>query len=589
MVSRYSTSYYIDVSHPGLNKFRRIQGKDRYVVERMAEQQMAAWDDQWARIQDRERRRELQEELRRNKFDTAESRRRAKEEERSYLASQEAEATQRTQEAITAIEEASTLLQATLKVDDAIDWDSLKRTNPFSVPKPQMPDTAWSRRNKSPRSNPPRPEQTDAQFQPELGFWDKLLAGRRRRKETIAAQEFQKALAEWQQRCNENAAADQRDITDHDAAVQTWSADVVAWEGAKAAFEAQKQRLNADIDERREAYLKKQPDAVLDYCQLVLHRSVYPSFVPKNFSLDYNPASGILIVDYQLPVPSDIPTTVEWRYVKKTDDFTEKTLTVAKAAELYDGVVHQITLRTIHELFEADTVNALTAIVFNGWIDHLDRAVGKNIVSYIVSLQVTKERFEEINLAAIDPKECFRALKGLSAARLSSLTPVAPIAQMNRDDARFIASQNVTLSSGQNLASMDWAEFEHLIRQLFEREFAAAGGEVRVTQASRDGGVDAVIFDPDPLRGGKIVVQAKRYTNVVGVSAVRDLYGTVQHEGATKGILVTTSSFGPDAYEFSKDKPLTLLDGQRLLYLLQRNGYEARIDLQEAKRMAANA
>ncbi|MGO4527394.1 restriction endonuclease [Microvirga sp. 2MCAF35] len=160
---------------------------------------------------------------------------------------------------------------------------------------------------------------------------------------------------------------------------------------------------------------------------------------------------------------------------------------------------------------------------------------------------------------------------------------------MNREDPRFVASQDVSLNSGQNLASMDWAEFEHLIRQLFEREFAAAGGEVRVTQASRDGGVDAVIFDPDPLRGGKIVVQAKRYTNVVGVSAVRDLYGTVQHEGATKGILVTTSSFGPDAYEFSKDKPMTLLDGQRLLYLLQRNGYEARIDLQEAKRMAANA
>lgn len=39
--------------------------------------------------------------------------------------------------------------------------------------------------------------------------------------------------------------------------------------------------------------------------------------------------------------------------------------------------------------------------------------------------------------------------------------------------------------------------------------FARNGGEVRVTQASRDGGVDAIILDPDPLRGGKIVVQAK--------------------------------------------------------------------------------
>ena len=57
-------------------------------------------------------------------------------------------------------------------------------------------------------------------------------------------------------------------------------------------------------------------------------------------------------------------------------------------------------------------------------------------------------------------------------------------------------------------------------------------------------------------RGGKIVIQAKRYTNTVGVDSVRDLYGTVLNEGAIKGILITTSQYGPDAYEFARDKPL---------------------------------
>jgi restriction system protein len=64
---------------------------------------------------------------------------------------------------------------------------------------------------------------------------------------------------------------------------------------------------------------------------------------------------------------------------------------------------------------------------------------------------------------------------------------------------------------------------------------------VKITRASRDGGVDAVAFDPDPIRGGKILLQAKRYKNTVSVSIVRDLYGTVLNEGATKGILVTTA------------------------------------------------
>jgi hypothetical protein len=37
--------------------------------------------------------------------------------------------------------------------------------------------------------------------------------------------------------------------------------------------------------------------------------------------------------------------------------------------------------------------------------------------------------------------------------------------------------------------------FEHLIREIFEKEFSSNGGEVKVTQASRDGGVDAVAGD----------------------------------------------------------------------------------------------
>lgn len=111
---------------------------------------------------------------------------------------------------------------------------------------------------------------------------------------------------------------------------------------------------------------------------------------------------------------------------------------------------------------------------------------------------------------------------------------------------------------------------------------------MKVTQASRDGGVDAVAFDPDPIRGGKIVIQAKRYTNTVDVSSVRDLYGTVLNEGATKGILVTTSNFGPDAYNFAKDKPLTLMDGNNLLFLLSKHGHKAHIDLRAAKKLGVS-
>src|SRR3984893_15001631 len=70
--------------------------------------------------------------------------------------------------------------------------------------------------------------------------------------------------------------------------------------------------------------------------------------------------------------------------------------------------------------------------------------------------------------------------------------------------------------------------------------------------------------------------------NTVGVSAVRDLFGTVQNEGASKGIFVTTSGYGKAAFDFAKGKPLELLDGGNLLHLLAEHAsIEARIVMPE--------
>jgi restriction system protein len=197
---------------------------------------------------------------------------------------------------------------------------------------------------------------------------------------------------------------------------------------------------------------------------------------------------------------------------------------------------------------------------------------------------VSREEFCAVNLARIEPKACFKSLKGVSAASLIGLSPIAPIMELDKEDKRFVSAQTVDVDSATNLASMNWEEFEHLVRELFDKEFASRGGEVKVTRASSDGGVDAIAFDPDPISGGKIVIQAKRYTKTVGIAAVRDLYGTTMNEGAHKGILVTTSDYGPDAYKFASDKPLMLMTGANLLHLLSKHGIKAKIDLREARK-----
>ena len=75
--------------------------------------------------------------------------------------------------------------------------------------------------------------------------------------------------------------------------------------------------------------------------------------------------------------------------------------------------------------------------------------------------------------------------------------------------------------------------------------------------------------------------KTKRYRHTVGVSAVRDLAGTMDHERANKGILVTTSGYGPDAFCFASGKPIELIDGGNLLYLLEQVGVKARIIMPE--------
>lgn len=333
-------------------------------------------------------------------------------------------------------------------------------------------------------------------------------------------------------------------------------------------------------------YENKDPSAITEYGDFVLKHSKYPIDFEKDYDIIYEKSSGLLVVDYWLPNIDAMPTLKEVKYIVSRDEYNEVSLSESARIKVYDDTLYKITLRTIYELFEADWVNGIQTVVFNGWVAYTDKATGHETKACILSLQSAKDVFLSLNIGNVDARECFRQLKGVGSPKLHNLTPVAPIVSINKKDKRFITPVDVvdSIDDSTNLAAMDWEEFEYLIRDLFEKEFASGGGEVKITRASRDGGVDAIAFDPDPIKGGKIVIQAKRYTNLVGVSAVRDLFGTVMNEGATKGILVTTSHYGADSYEFAKGKPLTLLDGNNLLFLLSKHGFKARIDINEAKK-----
>jgi restriction system protein len=565
--------YSVEVRHRELNKFQVITGDNEYVVEQKARVKMADWDEMWARGQEAEQKR-------------IERERQARDIEQKKQLAQI-----RTIEAQQALAELEQTLAHTLPIDDTINWMSLKDTSEYGVPKPQP--SAKPQPPAQP-SIPREPQRSDPRYNAEVDFFTEFLDGiftsrRVDRKKEMDAR-FKREHTKWAAFRDRQVSEYNEQLAKHKTELSGWEvtykAILAKWEKGQRDYIQARDARNRAVDEKQAAYQAGDPQAIVDYCDLVLTRSEYPDEFPQSFELDYNPENKMLLVDYQLPAVSDLPTLQEVKYIQSRDEFSEKHVSQTQLNRNYDNLLYQIALRTIHELYEADAINAIASIVFNGFVQSIDAATGHETNPCVLSVQASKEEFTSINLANVDPKACFKMLKGVGSSTLHSRTPIAPIIQMDRDDKRFVEAHGVvdTLREGDNLAAMDWEEFEHLVRELFEKEFSGTGGEVKVTRASRDGGIDAVVFDPDPIRGGKIVIQAKRYTNTVGVAAVRDLYGTVINEGANKGILVTTSDYGPDAYEFIKGKPLVLLSGSNLLHLLEKHGHKAWIDLKEAKR-----
>lgn len=339
-------------------------------------------------------------------------------------------------------------------------------------------------------------------------------------------------------------------------------------------LEEQKNKNNL-VESNKEKFVNHNPEQIEKYFEYVLEKSSFPNGFVKDFELQYIPETKNLIISYYLPNSEIVPRTIQHKYVSTRNEIDIITLTDKKFEKFYNDVVYMCCLKTIKEVFESDELNHIENIVYNGWIKYIDKSTGQDAESCIITVETSKEKFSNINLENVDYKECIKGLKGIFAPSILSLTPVVPYMNINREDSRFIENKEVSniALDGFNLATMPWEDFEYFVRELFDKMFNGNGGEVKVTQASHDGGVDAIAFDDDPIRGGKFVIQAKRYNNVVPVSAVRDLYGTMIHEGATKGILVTTSSYGKEAYDFSKDKPITLIDGQALLGLLNKYGY----------------
>jgi hypothetical protein len=119
---------------------------------------------------------------------------------------------------------------------------------------------------------------------------------------------------------------------------------------------------------------------------------------------------------------------------------------------------------------------------------------------------------------------------------------VVDFASVNRDLIQRLAKTPSLLHDLQPRA------FEEVVAYLFR----SRGYETILTKATRDGGKDIYAIRREDVGNLLFLIECKKYSphRPVGVECLRALYGQVQAENATAGILVTTSYFTQPAIDF---------------------------------------
>ena len=467
---------------------------------------------------------------------------RQRERQRLYVDARNADAAAANAEVRARLSDLDALLLSTLDVDDHIDLQVFKK--PMKVPpfdpgplgRP-APEPSWT------SYTPP---------QPRRGVGKILGGDRLHQQQTANARRvYEQAHARWlegENRRRSQLAARRR-----------------AYEESRRKYEAHMAAYNAEVDRFAAAVAGADPASVVEYFAMVLGNSVYPDDFPQHFRLAYLPKQKHLLVEYHLPPIEVIPVVKEYRYDRLRDDLAAIPRDEGEIRSRYIEIIARVTLRTVHEIVEADRGGLVQQVSFNGIVDTIDRRTGQFVRPCLVSLKTDRDTFAAIKLRRVDPVACVKHLEGALSAEPDTLAGVTPTIDFDRDaDRDFTEEFNVLaeIDERPNLVSLTDAAWEQQLTDLFGVMGLEMGAPSRAS-----GGTRWLATDPRPIFGGKVVVLATRGTPA-GAAAVHALAGAVTAAGATKGILVSLGGIEGEAYEALAGRPLELIDGPALVTLL---------------------
>jgi restriction system protein len=370
-----------------------------------------------------------------------------KEQKRLYVEARQAEVDAMNEQIAGEIESLESLLRETLDVDDYLDFETLKRLP--ELPKFDPAALATPEAEVIPFTPPPQ------------GGTARFLPGAKAKheQEVAVAREFHErkvAARAERERSREEALREAREA--HEAEV--------------AKIEERTDADHREVDAFHARFDAGEPEAIVEYFSLVLDASSYPEDFPKKHRMAFVPESKQLVVEYELPtLDESVPTDKQYRHVRARDAIEHTTRPASQLKALYSSVVAQVTIRTLHELFEADRQQKLETIVFNAYVNTVDPATGKPVSPHLVTVRTSRDLFLSLDLRNVEPLACLKGLNASVSKSPSELVPVRPILEFDMVDSRFIQESDVlaTLDERPNLMELTPGEFESLITNLFEK------------------------------------------------------------------------------------------------------------------------
>lgn len=341
-----------------------------------------------------------------------------------HMAAQEAEVERLNGELALHLADIDNVLSATLEVDDFVDLERLRQVvehPPFEsrylTPVPAL----------VPIAAPPEPVFVEPEPARGVGA---MFGGKKKHAEAVAAAQavFAHQHAQWQQAAAAIPMRQLAQLSEQSKAEQTRQAGLASDRARYDEQCAQRQRpvdeTNASLDELAADLRRGIPDAVEEYLSIVFGNSVYPAEWPWPPGYRYDADTKELSIDLQFPAPGELPTVRQFKYARANDEITATEQTQKEQRDRYAGLVNNMTLRTLHEVWESDRGGAVSSISLVGSVSHVDPATGKDTMTAVVAVAADRRTFEEINLTRVEPAETLRHLGAVVSKTPHALTPI---------------------------------------------------------------------------------------------------------------------------------------------------------------------